>query len=372
MPMMSHPCRLTLAASLVAVAVGLVALGVESRAQAPGGASARAMPVTATVVQPQDVAVRVTYPGRAYGAREVEVRARIGGVLEERLYVEGQTVEPGRSLFRIDPKPFEVGLQRALAEQQRAQADLALARREWQRASELFQRNVVSESERDRRRSAVEQAEATLALAEAGVAQARLELDYTRVEAPIAGITGLESLPEGSLIDRGALLTTITQLDVIHVRFALPGAAPTNGVQRAATLLMPDGTAFDHPGTVDFTNATVHPNTGTIQARAVFPNPDRTVRPGQFVRVRVETDLLRDVYLIDRAAVVQGPSGTAVFVIDENDAARIRPVTLGPVVDGRQVVLDGLQPGDRVVVNGQVALRDGAPVMVTSPADGTN
>lgn len=353
---------------LVVATVALLVLnaGQDARAQEQQG-----VPVTIQAVEPESVPVLTDYPGRAHGARSVEVRARVGGVLEQRLYVEGQAVEAGTALFLIDPQPLEVALRRAVAERERAQAELAQARREWQRVSELFQNKTVSARERDRARSAVELAEAALALAEAGVAQAQLELDYSRVQAPIGGVTGLETLPEGSLVERGTLLTTITQLDVIHVRFALPGRAPvTGGEQRSARLVLPDGTLHEHVGEVDFTNSTVDPATGTIQARAVFPNPERTVMPGQFVRVRIETDQLNDVFLVPPPAIVQGPEGPMVYVVGEDDMAHARPVVLGPVVDGRQVVTQGLEPEDRLVVNGQVALRDGAPVTVSQAAGG--
>lgn len=353
---------------LVVATVALLAVnaGQDARAQEQQG-----VPVTIQAVEPESVPVLTDYPGRAHGARSVEVRARVGGVLEQRLYVEGQAVEAGTALFLIDPQPLEVALRRAVAERERAQAELAQARREWQRVSELFQNKTVSARERDRARSAVELAEAAVALAEAGVAQAQLELDYSRVQAPIGGVTGLETLPEGSLVERGTLLTTITQLDVIHVRFALPGRAPvTGGEQRSARLVLPDGTLHEHVGEVDFTNSTVDPATGTIQARAVFPNPERTVMPGQFVRVRIETDQLNDVFLVPPPAIVQGPEGPMVYVVGEDDMAHARPVVLGPVVDGRQVVTQGLETEDRLVVNGQVALRDGAPVTVSQAAGG--
>ncbi len=192
----------------------------ESDGQQGGGTPPAA--VVVETANTEDVSVRQDYAGRARGAREVEVRARIQGILEERLYNEGQMVREGDALFRIDRKPAEAALQRARAQSQVAQADLRQAEREWNRISSLFQRNAVSERERDSAQSAQELAEANLAVANAGVSQAELNLGYTEVTAPVRGVTSLEDFPEGSLIDTGTLLTTIVQLDPIHVRFALP------------------------------------------------------------------------------------------------------------------------------------------------------
>jgi membrane fusion protein (multidrug efflux system) len=177
-------------------------------------AGAGGMPPAAVVVQQAtlaDVTVRQDYAGRARGAREVEVRARISGILEQRLYEEGQMVREGDALFRIDRKPAAAALQRARAQRQVAEADVQQAEREWNRISSLFERNAVSERDRDSAQSALELARANLAVANAGVAQAELDLGYTDVTAPISGVTSLEDFPEGSLIDTGTLLTTWTR-----------------------------------------------------------------------------------------------------------------------------------------------------------------
>jgi len=343
------------------------------------------MPPAAVVVEQavaEDVSVRQDYAGRARGAREVEVRARIQGILEERLYEEGQMVSEGDALFRIDRKPAEAALQRANAQRQVAQADLRQAEREWNRISSLFQRNAVSERDRDSAQSALELAQANLAVANAGVAQAELDLGYTSVTAPVSGVTSLEDLPEGSLISSGTLLTTIVQLDPIHVRFALPendanirraareGMRGAGEQEVAARLVLSDGQEYELDGQIDFTASTLDPRTGTVSARAIFANPENVIVPGQFVRVRVELQSFEDAIAIPEKAVTQGPNGPVVYVVGDESTAQARQVELGPVSGGRQIIFRGLDAGDRYIVSGLVNLRDGAKVNVTNDDEG--
>lgn len=338
-----------------------------------------APPVTVLQVEPTSAEVIRTYAGRIHGAREVEVRTRVQGILEERLFEEGERVEQGASLFRIDPEPFSVALQATKAEEQSVTAELNQAEREWQRISRLYEQNAVSQREYDNARSTYELAQARKALAQARTAQAELELDYTRVEAPLSGITSLEVLPEGSLVERGTLLTTIVQLDPIHIRFSLPEQDATiqrhlratsspdaSAARRQVKLIMPNGSIYEREGIIDFTASTVDSRTGTVPTRAVFANPDDLLVPGQFVRVQVLLQNLTDIFVIPQTAIVQGPQGTSVFVIDSDDKAQFRPVTLGAVTEKGQIVLDGLSAQDEVVINGQVSLSPGAQVKVVA------
>jgi membrane fusion protein, multidrug efflux system len=358
--------------AVLALAIVLAACGEAPPAQGPGSAGGfPPSPVTYVEIKAEGASVVRDFAGLLQGAREAEVRTRVGGILEARLYREGDWVEEGTPLFRVEREPYAIALQRAEADLANARAALNQAEREWRQVSNLFAQRVISERERDQALSNKELADAGLALAEAGTAQARLELSYTTVRAPISGVTGLESLTEGNLVPAGALLTTITQLDTVHVRFALP--APVAGTRRAlqdqgeaealaAELVFPDGVTYPLKGEVDFTSGTVDPATGNVTLRAVFPNPDGGLMPGARARVRLVVEQLEDVFLVDAEAVAQGASGPVVYVVADDSTARARPVTLGPLVEGRQLIRGGLAAGDRVIVNGQVAVQHGAPV----------
>jgi membrane fusion protein (multidrug efflux system) len=352
------------------------ACGQGAPSQSPGQ---RPLPaVTTVLVQMRDVDVVRDYPARIYGARQVQVRARVQGILQAKRYVEGQRVDQDEVLFSIDPEPYQIAVRRAEAERSDARASRDHAMREWKRVSQLYAHNAVSERDRDQALTNFELAKARLGMADAALDDARRNLSYTEVRSPVAGVTGIEDVSEGNLIDWGGLLTTITQNDPVHVRFSLPesdamtqrraGGAMrdqhADPLRSQAEVILPDGRPFAHKGTIDFTAHTIDPRTGTVSARAEFPNPDHALVPGQFVRIRVLLQNLAEVMLVPEEAVSQGPEGPRVFVVDQDKVVAGRAVRLGPVVDGEQVIFDGLNPGDQVVVIGHVALRDGMTVAV--------
>lgn len=329
---------------------------------------------TATIAL-EEVSVREEYAGRIRGAREVEVRARVDGIVTQRTYNEGAFVEAGEQLFQIDPEPYGVALASAQAERERAQANLRQAEREWERVSGLYEDDAISTRERDQAKSGVELARAELAVANAAVDSAKIELDYTGVEAPVSGVTSLEVLSEGGLANRGDLLTTVTQLDPVHVRFSLPEsdilaqgqarramAGEASDASREVALLLPNGERYEHAGEVDFTEAGIDPATGTIRTRAVFPNPEWRLRPGMFVRIDIRTATLEDVAVIPEEAVGSSGEGPVVFVVGEDNTVSAAPVELGPVVADGQVVESGLDEGARIVVSGLAGLSDGTEV----------
>lgn len=324
-----------------------------------------------------EVVMRETYPGRARGAREVQVRSRVEGILQSRGYTEGQRVEKGADLFIIDPEPFQVALQQAQAALENAEARARQAAREWEQVRPLHQRGAISTLQRDRKLSELELARADVARAKAAVAQARIDLGYTRVRAPLTGVTSLEVLDPGSLVQPGDLLTTLTEFDPVHVYFSLPEQDPLarraasrvlgadeDTLRRTVTLILPDGSHHPQTGAVDFTESSIDPQTGTVRARAVFSNAQGSIRPGQFVRVELIAHRLPQALTVPPSAVTEGAEGPIVFVVDEQDKAQARPVVLGPSNAQLQVLEDGVAAGDRVIVAGIAKVRSGTPVKI--------
>jgi membrane fusion protein, multidrug efflux system len=356
--------------------LGLVAACGREPEQEGGPRQAPPPEVSVLEARESDVDVFRTYPSRVHGSRQVQVRARVRGILEKKLYQEGGVVDKDELLFIIDPKPFEIALRRAEAELRDARAVRDHAAREQARFKRLYEQDAVSERQRDQAVTEYELALARVAMAKTALEDARLNLDYTEVRSPVAGVTGMEDVSEGNLIDWGGLLTTISQNDPVHVLFSMPendalvrrairpsdtGSAGSSSFE--AGLFFSSGERYPEKGIVDFTSSTIDPATGTVTARAVFPNPELLLLPGQFLRIEVLLQSLEGVIIIPEQAVSQGPEGPRVFVVDEGVAGS-RNVILGPVTEKGQVVHEGLAPGDLVVVNGHVALRPGVPVRI--------
>jgi len=338
-------------------------------------------PVTVSEVSATSTTHYGEYAGRIRGEREVEIRARVSGILEERRYSEGEMVEQGDTLFQIEPGPYETAVRSARAELADARSRQTQSEREWERTSGLYERDAISTREYDQARAEHEAARARLEAAESALSDAERNLRYTRVEAPVSGITGMEAVSEGNLVEPGALLTHLTQHDPVRVHFSLPEndsaaqrlasearRAGGDDARQSVTLRLRGADDYAHTGSVNFADRRIDPMTGSVQMRAQVPNPDGELIPGQFVRVRLALQTFDDVFLIDPRAVSEGPQGPQVFTVSD-DTAEARVVELGPVIDGKQVILSGLDEGDQLVVNGHVALGDGAPVDVTGSAD---
>lgn len=334
-------------------------------------AGVEAKQVQVEVVEARDIPILLDYPGRTAGYREVEVRAQVSGILQERTYHEGGQVKKGQVLFRIDPRQYQAALARAKAAQAQEQARLRQADRDLKRVRTLAVKGFASDRELDNSISTFEQAKANLEAAEAEVQSRQIDLDYTTVKAPISGITSREARSEGSLVMAGdptaSLLTQLTQLDPIYVNFALPqdseGArlrqdfangklAHADKDDLTVEVLFNDGTPYPLKGRVDFTDSLVDRATGSVSARAVIPNPQQKLLPGQFVRVRVSGMLRPNAITVPERAVAQDASGPYVYLVDEAGVAHRQAVKLGSTTAGRWLVLAGLKNGDRVVVEG--------------------
>lgn len=363
---------------LIAAALLLSACSGDKSAQ-PAAAAPQAMPVTVIEVAPTQAPLVVEAVAQAEGAREVEVRARVSGILEKWLFREGEPVKAGQMLFRIERAPFEIALAQAKARLAEAQAVEEQTAREAQRLTGLVAEKAISQKEFDDARSASAVARAAVKSAEAAVREAELNLSYTQVTAPVAGVTGRAQRSEGSLVNTGtdSLLTTIAQINPIWVRFSLsdndlagvPGGRAAVRSFREVELQLPDGSILPQRGRINFSASRIDPALGTLEMRAEFANADAVVLPGQFVRARVIAGERDNVFLVPQAAVTQTESGPVVMLANAEGKVEPRPVKLGQWQGKDWVVTGGLQAGDRVIVDNLIKLRPGAPVVPRAAGD---
>lgn len=406
---MTRIARPVAAAAAVALLALLAACSKDPQDQ--GGNPMMHMPppeVTTIVVAPRTVEVGYEYIGQTVGSREVEVRARVTGHVEKRLYAEGELVRAGQPLFQLDARPLAQAVAAGQAAVATAQADIARAeaaadqaRRENARLAPLAAAHAVSRKEADDAASAeqvaaaeVLAARARLEQANAQLREARLNLEYATVTAPISGVAGRALRQEGSLVNPNAdsLLTTLVQLDPLYATFNVADAerAQLEREIAAGTLRLPqegfrvrllqrDGTPLGSAGRLNFVSPTVSSQTGTLEMRAQFANPGNAIKSGQFVRVLLEGATRPDALTVPQRAVLEGPKGKMVMLAVQGQhgkpVAEPRPIEVGEWVtlDGEKawVVKSGLQPGDQVIVDGLMKLRPGAPISLgkAQPAD---
>ena len=336
-------------------------------------------PVSVLTVETEELPVINELPGRISATRLSDVRPRVSGIIEERVFEQGSLVKEGDVLYRIDPKPFAVRVRSAEASLARAQATLSSAEVELRRQKELSERKVSAAVELERAETTVLQAEADVAIAEATLAEAQLNLDYTEVRAPISGVIGRALVTEGALVSENSTqhLAVIQQLDPVYadvtqssselfrLRAALEAGqlSATAPGEATAQLIFDDGTPYEHRGKLLFSEATVDETTGQVTLRGEFANPDNMLLPGLYVRVRIEQAIDRNAIAIPQTAVLRDARGNAqVYVLKEDNKVDLRPVEMGATLGSRWLVRSGLKAGDTVVIEGAQKLYPGATV----------
>jgi membrane fusion protein, multidrug efflux system len=364
----------------VAVVVAACSPSNGSEKGAKGGPMGGGMPapeVTVVTAEAQPLPVSWEYVGQTAGSREVEVRARVTGILLSRNFKEGERVKKGQSLFTIDPAPFRAAAARAEADVVAAQARYDQAKRNAARLRPLYAEKAVSQKEHDDAVSAEDISAADVKAAQARLVEAKLNLEYTRVEAPISGITTRALPSEGTLVSGpNVLLTSVVQVDPIWVNFGIADneQARIQKEVQAGNLKLPrnfevelrlaDGSVYPKKGTLDFADVRVSTQTGTREARAELPNPDGYLRPGQFVRVVLKGAVIPNAVTVPQRAVLEGPQGKFVYIVDEKSTAQPRPVEAGQWAGERWVISSGLKGGERVIVDGVMKIGPGAPVRI--------
>lgn len=362
-------------ASLIAV---LALAGCQEDAPQQGGGFP---PPQVAIVTTAAEALPITneLPGRIAPTRIAEVRPRVSGIIVERVFEQGSMVEEGDVLYRIDPAPFEVQVASAEATLRRAKAVQMQARQTSERQEQLRKANVATSQQLDDAVANLAQADADVAIAEAGLATARLNLEYASVTAPISGRIGRALITEGALVNANGSenLATIQQLDpvyadftqsatdLIRLRKAVQDGALSDAPDEAkVTLLMDDGSAYPHTGRLLFSEAAVDATTGQVTLRGEFPNPDGDLLPGMYVRVLVEQGVEQNAIALPTQAVQRDTAGTAqVYVVGTDDTVQIKSVQAGKIVGDQWIISGGLDAGERVIVEGFQKVAPGAKVV---------
>jgi len=336
------------------------------------------VPVVVETVMQQDLPLTLKYPARVAGSRVVEVRARVSGVIVERTYKEGQPVKAGDILFRIEPENYQATYDQAVAQVAMQRATIDQARSDYERAQALVEEGAVSRREFDQAEAAFSQAKAGLAAAEATRTIARLNLDYTEVRSPVSGLASKEAVTVGNLVNGasgagGDLLTTVVQADPAYVEFSL--AEPehlrlrelhtSRSAPLAARIL--GGSACAGSGVLDFSDTFVNPSTGTVRARAVFPNTKGCLVSGQYLSIELSGLTIPQAIAVPKGAVLFSQSGPMVWIVGENDIVSPRPVQIQESWEASWILHAGVQAGERVITEGLLKVQPGATVVALSP-----
>lgn len=365
-------------------AAALAACSPEEGAQ-QGAAPPPPVAVAVAPVARKDVTVGAGFVGRVVAAEDVDIRARVSGFLEKRLFTEGQDVRAGDLLFTIEQAPYRAQVAQARANLASAEAAAVNAAVQLQRALDLVKNKNISEAVVDQRRADDAMARAAVLQNHAALEQAEINLGYTEIRAPLSGRIGRSSYSPGSLVgpEAGTLAAIVSQ-DPVHVTFPVSqreilqfkrrAAQTGEGANRAVVrLTLADGQAYPHPGRVDFLDVKVDPGTDTLTVRAELPNPDRLLTDGQFATVSVEREAPEQALVVPQAAVQADQAGTFVLVVGGDGKVEVRRVALGPGRHGETVVEKGLREGEMVIVEGAQKVRpgqavDAAPVQQPSGA----
>jgi len=363
-------------------AIVLLALGACGRQASPPPQGKPA--VTVVTLRTQPVTLTRELPGRTTAYVVAEVRPQVTGIVKERLFTEGSQVEEGEALYQLDDATYRAAYNSARASLARAEARLEVARLDAERASGLVKINAVSKQDYENAVAELSQAKADVGVAEAQVASTEVTLGYARIKSPIDGRVGKSAVTRGALVtgDQSAPLTTVQQLDPIYVDVTqsagellqLRQAFARDAVQSAdglpVTILLEDGTAYEHQGQLTFSDVAVDPMTGSLALRIVVPNPDHLLMPGMYVRAVVSNAVLEKGLLVPQQAIARDPKGNATaLVVTADGTVEQRAVATRQAIGDQWLVSEGLAAGDRVIVEGLQKVRPGAAVDVTATLD---
>lgn len=368
---------------VAAILPALLLAGCSSQDAAP---QQQPIPVKTVTVTRTAIPNVIELPGRVEPVRTAEVRARVTGIVQARLYEEGTDVAAGQPLFRIDPRELRASYAQTQASLERARATAANARAVVERYRPLVQENAISRQEYDAAIAASREAAANVSQIEAQRESASLQLGYTTVRAPISGRVGRAQVTEGALVSQteGTLMTRVEQVSPVYVSFS-QSASEIIAIRRALSsgkldfnpdepievrLTFPDGTDYPVVGQIDFLDFAVDQETGTVDIRAEFGNPANLLLPGEFVRAKIFVGRIKNGIAVPQRAVTVNEDTGSVMVVDGKGKAALRPVQLGAMVNGTWIIEGGLTPGDRVIISNLQKLRPGMPVKIVNVPTG--
>lgn len=381
-------CRAPFVASLliVGLVVGLSACQNQTAPPPPQGGP---VPVTVVTLQPQAVTLTRELPGRTSALRIAEVRPQVSGIVQKRLFTEGDRVKAGQVLYQLEDATYRADLNSARASLARAEAAAEQTRLQAKRADDLSRAKVISAQDHENATASLRLAEGDLGMARAAVERSEVLLGYTRITSPIDGIIGRSTVTEGALVtaNQETALVTVQQLDPIYVdlsqssgellqlRTALSGNA-VGGIDAPITILLEDSSRYGHEGKLTFTDVAVDPSTGSFALRAVVPNPDHVLMPGMYVRALLSNAVLEQGLLVPQQGITRDPKGNAsAMVVAQDGTAERRTVEVSRTIGDQWLVASGLAAGDRVIIQGLQKIQPGAPLQPTeagSDASGAN
>ena len=329
--------------------------------------------VSVVTVAPGAVALTTELPGRLQATRTAQVRARVEGIVQKRVFREGSDVKAGELLFRIDPAPLVANVQSAQAAVAKAEADAAQSGAKAERFQKLGAQGIVSKQDLEDAVARAHQSQADVASAKAALTKAKLDLNYASVTAPISGHIGRALVTEGALVGKGEAtqLAVIEQIDPVFVNFtqsstefsrikrAIEAGRLKTGAQ-VVKLVLEDGTEYPQPGKLLFSDLTVDPGTGDVSWRAEFPNPQRNLLPGMFVRVRFPQAVAEGALMVPQRSLIRNAQGSAVMIVDKEGKVAAQPVTVGQAIGDQWIVTGGLKGGEQVIVEGLQKVKPGA------------
>ena len=379
----SRPRTIVLNVAALVASAGLLTLasamlsGCESKSASANAAPPSAMPVSVVKADQKDVPVSGEWVGTLDGYVNAQIQPQANGYLVKQNYREGSPVEKGQVLFEIDPRPFEAALHQAEGQLGQAKAQLALANINVNRDTPLAEARAIARSQLDNELQQKALAEAAVDTAQAAVDTAKLNLGFTQVRSLISGVAGQATTQVGNLVSTQSVLTSVSQLNPIKVYFSISDSEYLALVERARkgggsllqgsskiplNLALANGDMYPYKGHIDFVDRQLNAQTGAIRIAAAFPNPGNLLRPGQFGRVRAETEVRRNAILVPQAAVADFQGQQQVYTVTSNHTVHVNNVKLGPQYGDDWVIESGLSGGDLVITDNLQKLREGAPV----------